>query len=93
MGWDTIADIITFIRNADMNRKWTIQIASTNITENIVRIFLRECFIKKCEETSRKQQIFFGFRTIERTKKFVYAHVYCTYNMAHVKYLYYPDFP
>ncbi|KAK8362494.1 hypothetical protein V6Z11_A03G107900 [Gossypium hirsutum] len=41
MGKDTIADIITSIRNADMNRKETIQIGSTNITENIVKILLR----------------------------------------------------
>ncbi|KAG4132925.1 hypothetical protein ERO13_D08G062280v2 [Gossypium hirsutum] len=42
MGKDTIVDIITSIRNADMNRKGTIQIGSTNITENIVKILLRE---------------------------------------------------
>ncbi|GAY54612.1 hypothetical protein CUMW_158090 [Citrus unshiu] len=35
MGKDTIADIITSIRNADMNRKGTVRIASTNITENV----------------------------------------------------------
>ena len=36
MGKDTIADIITSIRNADMNRKGTVRIPSTNITENLV---------------------------------------------------------
>nr|YP_009745878.1 ribosomal protein S8 [Aristolochia manshuriensis]QIH49099.1 ribosomal protein S8 [Aristolochia manshuriensis] len=46
MGRDTIADIITSIRNADMNKKRTVRIASTNITENIVRILLREGFIE-----------------------------------------------
>nr|YP_005089449.1 ribosomal protein S8 [Silene noctiflora]AEC04200.1 ribosomal protein S8 [Silene noctiflora]WFF47198.1 ribosomal protein S8 [Silene noctiflora] len=46
MGRDTIADIITSIRNADMNRKRTVRIASTNITENIVKILLREGFIQ-----------------------------------------------
>nr|QWE49895.1 ribosomal protein S8 [Grielum grandiflorum] len=45
MGRDTIADIITSIRNADMNRKGTVRIASTNITENFVKILLREGFI------------------------------------------------
>lgn len=34
MGRDTIADIITSIRNADMERKGTVRIASTHITEN-----------------------------------------------------------
>ena len=46
MGKDTIADIITCIRNADMNRKGTVRIVSTNITENIVKILLREGFIE-----------------------------------------------
>nr|YP_010156415.1 ribosomal protein S8 [Rodgersia aesculifolia]QKV45817.1 ribosomal protein S8 [Rodgersia sambucifolia]QQY86938.1 ribosomal protein S8 [Rodgersia aesculifolia] len=46
MGRDTIADIITSIRNADMHRKGTVRIASTNITENVVKILLREGFIE-----------------------------------------------
>nr|YP_009570644.1 ribosomal protein S8 [Frankenia laevis]QBC67637.1 ribosomal protein S8 [Frankenia laevis] len=52
MSRDTIADIITSIRNADMNRKGTVRIASTNMTENIVKILLREGFI----ESARKHQ-------------------------------------
>nr|YP_009728402.1 ribosomal protein S8 [Fritillaria davidii]QIA92031.1 ribosomal protein S8 [Fritillaria davidii]UCU11011.1 ribosomal protein S8 [Fritillaria davidii]UCU11099.1 ribosomal protein S8 [Fritillaria davidii]UCU11182.1 ribosomal protein S8 [Fritillaria davidii] len=52
MGKDTIADIITSIRNADMDKKRTVRIASTNITENIVKILLREGFI----ENVRKHQ-------------------------------------
>ena len=46
MGRDTIADIITSIRNADMDRKGTVRIASTNITESIIKILLREGFIE-----------------------------------------------
>ena len=46
MGKDTIANIITSIRNADMNRKEMVRIPSTNITENIVKILLREGFIE-----------------------------------------------
>nr|YP_010487070.1 ribosomal protein S8 [Astilbe rivularis]UWI70852.1 ribosomal protein S8 [Astilbe rivularis] len=46
MGRDTIADIITSIRNADMHRKGTVRIASTNITKNFVKILLREGFIE-----------------------------------------------
>ncbi|KAL3646571.1 Ribosomal protein S8 [Castilleja foliolosa] len=42
MGRDTIAEIITSIRNADMDRKRVVRIASTNITENIVKILFRE---------------------------------------------------
>nr|WRY72279.1 ribosomal protein S8 [Sclerocactus unguispinus] len=52
MGRDTIADIITSIRNADMNRKGRVRIAFTNITESIVKILLREGFI----ENVRKHQ-------------------------------------
>jgi small subunit ribosomal protein S8 len=46
MGRETIAEIITSIRNADMDRKRVVRIASTNITENLVRILLREGFIE-----------------------------------------------
>nr|YP_004072497.1 ribosomal protein S8 [Corynocarpus laevigatus]ADO60345.1 ribosomal protein S8 [Corynocarpus laevigatus] len=46
MGKDTIANVITSIRNADMNRKGMVRIPSTNITENIVKILLREGFIE-----------------------------------------------
>nr|YP_009751857.1 ribosomal protein S8 [Indofevillea khasiana]QIT04590.1 ribosomal protein S8 [Indofevillea khasiana]QJS52358.1 ribosomal protein S8 [Indofevillea khasiana] len=46
MGKDTIANIITSIRNADMNRKGMVRIPSTNITENIIKILLREGFIE-----------------------------------------------
>ena len=42
MGKDTIADLLTSIRNADMNKKGTVRVVSTNITENIVKILLRE---------------------------------------------------
>nr|YP_010474803.1 ribosomal protein S8 [Corydalis fargesii]UVH69090.1 ribosomal protein S8 [Corydalis fargesii] len=46
MGRDTIADILTSIRNAEMHKKELVRIASTNITENIVKILLREGFIE-----------------------------------------------
>nr|YP_009502760.1 ribosomal protein S8 [Paris thibetica]ASA69077.1 ribosomal protein S8 [Paris thibetica]QHV38866.1 30S ribosomal protein S8 [Paris thibetica]WCF61284.1 ribosomal protein S8 [Paris thibetica]WCF61972.1 ribosomal protein S8 [Paris thibetica]WCF63089.1 ribosomal protein S8 [Paris thibetica] len=52
MGKDTIANIITSIRNADMDKKGTVRIASTNIAENIVKILLQEGFI----ENVRKHQ-------------------------------------
>nr|YP_010631429.1 ribosomal protein S8 [Pimpinella thellungiana]WBN98551.1 ribosomal protein S8 [Pimpinella thellungiana] len=56
MGKDIIADIITSIRNADMDRKRVVRIAYTNITENIVKILLREGFIenvRKHKETKK----------------------------------------
>ncbi|KAL4396801.1 hypothetical protein AHAS_Ahas01G0128200 [Arachis hypogaea] len=46
MGKDTIADIMTSIRNADMNGRGTVLIPCTNITENIAKMFLREGFIE-----------------------------------------------
>nr|QKJ81075.1 ribosomal protein S8 [Allium przewalskianum] len=46
MGRDAIADIITSIRNANMSKNGTVRIVSTNITENIVKILLREGFIE-----------------------------------------------
>nr|YP_010144964.1 ribosomal protein S8 [Exacum affine]QQL92369.1 ribosomal protein S8 [Exacum affine] len=52
MGRDTIAEIITSIRNADMDQKRVVRIRSTNSTENVVKILLREGFI----ENMRKQR-------------------------------------
>jgi len=46
MGKDTIADLLTSIRNVDMNKKEIVRVVSTNIIENIVKILLREGFIE-----------------------------------------------
>nr|YP_009241622.1 ribosomal protein S8 [Lagerstroemia fauriei]YP_009245541.1 ribosomal protein S8 [Lagerstroemia guilinensis]YP_009259922.1 ribosomal protein S8 [Lagerstroemia indica]YP_009380419.1 ribosomal protein S8 [Lagerstroemia subcostata]YP_009659613.1 ribosomal protein S8 [Lagerstroemia limii]YP_009660208.1 ribosomal protein S8 [Lagerstroemia excelsa]YP_010250331.1 ribosomal protein S8 [Lagerstroemia anhuiensis]YP_010250416.1 ribosomal protein S8 [Lagerstroemia caudata]YP_010250501.1 ribosomal pro len=59
MGRDTIADIITSIRNADMNRKGTVRIASTKSTENIVKILLREGFIENVRKHQENNKYFF----------------------------------
>ena len=58
MGRDTIAEIITSIRNADMDRKRVVRIASTNITENIVQILLREGFIENVRKHRENNQYF-----------------------------------
>uniref|UniRef100_A0AAT9ZWT7 Small ribosomal subunit protein uS8c n=1 Tax=Phanera venustula TaxID=3078828 RepID=A0AAT9ZWT7_9FABA len=58
MGKDTVADIITSIRNADMNRKGTVQIPFTNITENIVKILLREGFIENVRKHRESDKYF-----------------------------------
>nr|YP_010290367.1 ribosomal protein S8 [Anarthria humilis]ULQ64133.1 ribosomal protein S8 [Anarthria humilis] len=52
MGKDIIADLITSMRNADMKKKRTVRIASTKMTENLVKILLRENVI----ENVRKHQ-------------------------------------
>nr|YP_010018494.1 ribosomal protein S8 [Primula capitata]QOJ48109.1 ribosomal protein S8 [Primula capitata] len=58
MSRDTIADILTSIRNADMDRKRVVRIASTNITENIVKIFLREGFIENVRKHRESDKSF-----------------------------------
>nr|YP_009769212.1 ribosomal protein S8 [Clitoria ternatea]QIS99913.1 ribosomal protein S8 [Clitoria ternatea] len=58
MGKDTIADILTYIRNADMNRKGTVQIPFTNITENTVKILLREGFIENIRKQKENDKYF-----------------------------------
>ncbi|KAL7129257.1 hypothetical protein ABFS83_13G053200 [Erythranthe nasuta] len=58
MGRDTIAEIITSIRNADMDRKRVVRIASTNITENIVKILVREGFIENVRKHREKNKYF-----------------------------------
>nr|YP_009175794.1 ribosomal protein S8 [Astragalus mongholicus var. nakaianus]YP_009242988.1 ribosomal protein S8 [Astragalus mongholicus]YP_009760403.1 ribosomal protein S8 [Astragalus gummifer]YP_009777139.1 ribosomal protein S8 [Oxytropis bicolor]YP_009935973.1 ribosomal protein S8 [Oxytropis splendens]YP_010143595.1 ribosomal protein S8 [Oxytropis glabra]YP_010180833.1 ribosomal protein S8 [Astragalus scaberrimus]YP_010350136.1 ribosomal protein S8 [Oxytropis diversifolia]YP_010378869.1 ribosomal prot len=58
MGKDTIADIITLIRNADMNRKRTVQIPLTNIIENIVKILLREGFVENVRKHRENNKYF-----------------------------------
>nr|QWE50256.1 ribosomal protein S8 [Biophytum sensitivum] len=59
MGKDTIADMITSIRNADMDRKGTVRIASTNINENIIKILLREGFIENVRKHQENNNFFF----------------------------------
>ena len=58
MGRDTIANLITSIRNADMNQKGMVRIASTNITENIVKILLREGFIENVRKYRKNNKSF-----------------------------------
>nr|YP_778525.1 ribosomal protein S8 [Jasminum nudiflorum]Q06R96.1 RecName: Full=Small ribosomal subunit protein uS8c; AltName: Full=30S ribosomal protein S8, chloroplastic [Jasminum nudiflorum]ABG74662.1 ribosomal protein S8 [Jasminum nudiflorum]WPN87134.1 ribosomal protein S8 [Jasminum nudiflorum] len=55
---DTIAEILTSIRNAYMDRKRVVRIASTNITENIVKILFREGFIENVRKHREKNKSF-----------------------------------
>nr|YP_009706745.1 ribosomal protein S8 [Lycoris radiata]YP_009775259.1 ribosomal protein S8 [Lycoris chinensis]YP_010316170.1 ribosomal protein S8 [Lycoris incarnata]YP_010892484.1 ribosomal protein S8 [Lycoris hunanensis]QJA15315.1 ribosomal protein S8 [Lycoris aurea]WJP00991.1 ribosomal protein S8 [Lycoris sp. hybrid 2]QEP09419.1 ribosomal protein S8 [Lycoris radiata]QJA15400.1 ribosomal protein S8 [Lycoris chinensis]QJA15571.1 ribosomal protein S8 [Lycoris radiata] len=73
MGRDTIADIITSIRNADMSKNGTVRIASTNITENIVKILLREGFIENVRKHQESNK-YFLVSTLRhrRTRKRIY---------------------
>nr|YP_010724389.1 ribosomal protein S8 [Nivenia stokoei]WDW31516.1 ribosomal protein S8 [Nivenia stokoei] len=73
MGRDAIADIITSIRNADMGKNGTIRIISTNITENIVKILLREGFIENVRKHQERNK-YFLVSTLRhrRTRKGIY---------------------
>nr|AGZ90992.1 ribosomal protein S8 [Droguetia iners subsp. urticoides]AGZ90995.1 ribosomal protein S8 [Droguetia iners subsp. urticoides]QCT24732.1 ribosomal protein S8 [Droguetia iners]QHN53118.1 ribosomal protein S8 [Droguetia iners] len=55
MSKDTIANLLTYIRNADMNKKRTVRIPYTNITESIVKILLREGFIENTRKHEEKE--------------------------------------
>nr|QQL04393.1 ribosomal protein S8 [Polygala fallax] len=69
MGKDTVADIITSIRNADMNRKGMVQISSTSINENIVKILLREGFIKNVRKHCENDKSFLVLTLRHRIKR------------------------
>ncbi|KAK8968445.1 hypothetical protein KSP40_PGU004707 [Platanthera guangdongensis] len=79
MGRDIIADIITSIRNADMNQKGRVQIVSTNITKNIVKILLREGFIeniRKHKESKKKFLVLtLRHRKAIKRKKIILKHI------------------
>nr|UVI15739.1 ribosomal protein S8 [Eriobotrya deflexa] len=68
MSKDTIADIITSIRNADMNKKRTVRIPSTNITENIVKILLQEGFIENVRKHQESNKYFLVLTLRHRRK-------------------------
>ena len=58
MSRDTIAELITSIRNADMNRKRVVRVASTKITEPVVKILLQEGFIENVRKHRESNQSF-----------------------------------
>lgn len=46
MGNDTIANMITSVRNANLGKIKTVQVPATNATRDIAKILLREGFIE-----------------------------------------------
>nr|YP_010330962.1 ribosomal protein S8 [Forsskaolea angustifolia]AGZ91040.1 ribosomal protein S8 [Forsskaolea angustifolia]AGZ91043.1 ribosomal protein S8 [Forsskaolea angustifolia]UNY34267.1 ribosomal protein S8 [Forsskaolea angustifolia] len=58
MSKDTIANLLTYIRNADTNKKRTVRIPYTNITESIVKILLREGFIENTRKHRESSKYF-----------------------------------
>nr|YP_010558948.1 ribosomal protein S8 [Euphorbia lindenii]UED20305.1 ribosomal protein S8 [Euphorbia lindenii] len=69
MGRDPIAEIITSIRNADMNRKGIVRIGDTNITENLIKILLREGFIENVRKHREENKKFLVLILRHRRKK------------------------
>nr|YP_009577570.1 ribosomal protein S8 [Nymphoides coronata]AZA07158.1 ribosomal protein S8 [Nymphoides coronata] len=76
MSSDTIADIITSIRNADMDRKRIVRIASTNISQSLVKILLREGFIENARK-HRENNNYFLVLTLrhKRNRKSSYRNI------------------
>nr|YP_009413594.1 ribosomal protein S8 [Hemitomes congestum]ASN78923.1 ribosomal protein S8 [Hemitomes congestum] len=58
MGRDSIAEIITSIRNADMARKRVVRVAYTNINETIAKILLQEGFLENMRKHREGTQSF-----------------------------------
>nr|YP_010330712.1 ribosomal protein S8 [Pilea dolichocarpa]AGZ91087.1 ribosomal protein S8 [Lecanthus peduncularis]AGZ91090.1 ribosomal protein S8 [Lecanthus peduncularis]AGZ91093.1 ribosomal protein S8 [Lecanthus petelotii var. corniculata]UNY33851.1 ribosomal protein S8 [Pilea dolichocarpa] len=54
----TIGNLLTYIRNADMNKKRTVRIPYTNTSENIVKILLREGFIENMRKHQESNKFF-----------------------------------
>lgn len=69
MGKDTIADMLTSIRNADMARKRVVRIAFTNISESIVKILLREGFIENVRKHRENNKSFLVL-TLKRNRPY-----------------------
>lgn len=61
MGNDTIANMITSIRNANLEKTKTVQVPATNITKNIGRILLQEGFIQNFREHQENKNYFLIF--------------------------------
>jgi small subunit ribosomal protein S8 len=59
MGNDTIANLITSIRNTNMVEKRMVRVTTTNITKSIGRILLGEGFIEDVREHQEGQKYFF----------------------------------
>nr|AGZ90938.1 ribosomal protein S8 [Chamabainia cuspidata]AGZ90940.1 ribosomal protein S8 [Chamabainia cuspidata] len=58
MSKDTIAHLLTYIRNADINKKRTVRIPYTNVTESIIKILLREGFIENTRKHRESNKCF-----------------------------------
>ncbi|KAH9530661.1 hypothetical protein CY35_20G017500 [Sphagnum magellanicum] len=69
MGNDTIASMITSIRNANLRRTKVVQIPATNTTRDIGKILLREGFMESFREHQEDKNSFLVFTLKYRRKK------------------------
>nr|YP_010760409.1 ribosomal protein S8 [Cuscuta micrantha]WEY30372.1 ribosomal protein S8 [Cuscuta micrantha] len=69
MSRDTIAEILTFIRNANMDGKKKVKIPSSNITENILKLLLREGFLENVRKHHENGKYFFVLTLRHQTNK------------------------
>nr|AKZ30932.1 ribosomal protein S8 [Goodenia filiformis] len=69
MSSDTIADIITSIRNADMDRKGAVRVAATNISQSIVKILFLEGFIENVRKHRENNKDFFVLTLRHKRKR------------------------
>nr|YP_009747737.1 ribosomal protein S8 [Lecanorchis japonica]QII89417.1 ribosomal protein S8 [Lecanorchis japonica] len=59
MGRDIIAEILTYIRNADKDKKIRVKIAATNLSRNVVKILLQEGFIENIRKHNESRKNYF----------------------------------
>nr|AND47718.1 ribosomal protein S8 [Sphagnum rubiginosum] len=69
MGNDTIASMITSIRNANLRRTKVVQVPATNTTRDIGKILLREGFMESFREHQEDKNSFLVFTLKYRGKK------------------------
>ena len=69
MNNDTIANMITCIRNANLKKTKTVQVPATNITQNIGKILLQEGFIESFIEHQENKIYFLVFNLKYQGKK------------------------
>jgi small subunit ribosomal protein S8 len=69
MGNDTIANMITSIRNANLRKTKTVQVPATNISKNIGKILLQEGFIDNFREHRENKNYFLIFTLKYQGKK------------------------
>nr|QGW42728.1 ribosomal protein S8 [Gastrodia elata]QGZ09168.1 ribosomal protein S8 [Gastrodia elata]QII91325.1 ribosomal protein S8 [Gastrodia elata] len=73
MGKDIIYKIITSIRNVDDTNKRRVKIASTNITNNLIKILLQEGFIKDVRKnhiSNKKKLLVLTLRNKTKNNKY-----------------------